>query len=109
MRRNKRRTRNYAGRECAECLNLGIATVKPGGRPTLVLVDPGGATYRADVPATSVVSNRALLRGAVASSVNPGIVMRVTNVFEVPKDAAGKPGWQALITADKKVVVNLDK
>lgn len=80
----------------------------PRHKPGLVLVAPDGATYAADVSATAVSEKRTVFKGAMAGSVNPGIQVRTTDIFEVPRKAIRQLGWRALLTADEKVAVYLD-
>ncbi len=88
--------------------NISSKPIPRLGKPTMILISPDGNSYNEDIPASRTLSQHDLIKGVSANSINPGIVIKRTAVFEVGKKVAKQNGWKAIIKADELVEVKLD-
>jgi hypothetical protein len=88
--------------------NISNKPILPRLKPVITLVSPRGDSYHVDIPASRTISRNELIKGVTANSINPGIIIKRTDVFEVDKKTAKENGWEAIIKADELVGVRFD-
>jgi hypothetical protein len=71
-------------------------------QPSIKLVDSAGVEYSADAGKTGAYATEVKLDRKILSDLNPGIMVKDAQVFEVSKEAYTKGGWSVVIKADGK-------
>lgn len=74
--------------------------MKSFSKPMIRLISPDRIEYDADVGATLARSSEIKVDEKIISSLNPGITVQSTAVFEVSRELLSEPGWQIQIKYD---------
>lgn len=88
--------------------NISDKPVGSFSTPKLKLVDKNNTKYDPDIDATSSFATELKIDRKIFSDLNPGIMVKDAEVFEVSKELYQKGGWRLYVSSDKDAYVPLN-
>lgn len=88
--------------------NISDKPISSFSTPSIKLIDAKKTQYGSDIGASSNYATEANLDSKVLSDLNPGILIKDADVFEIAKDQFATGGWRLYIKADKDAYVNIN-
>jgi hypothetical protein len=76
--------------------------------PSLEMVDKSNTKYDADIGASSSFATELNLDRKILSDLNPGIMVKDAEVYEVSKELYEKGGWRLHLKCDKDIYININ-
>ena len=88
--------------------NIDTKPVKSFSTPKIKLISPTGIEYNSDLNATSYYATETKLDRKILSDLNPGILVKDAQVFEINKELWSQTGWKIEISlSGKKALVEI--